>query len=66
MGRLTKAQRQRLVPEGLAERLTVMDAETLLAVHDFIHGLMEQRFGTANRGEAGRAALTKERSDERN
>ncbi len=41
--KLTKAQRARLVPEGLAERLTVMDSETLLAVHDLIHGLMGEQ-----------------------
>lgn len=62
--KLTKAQRARLVPEGLAERLTVMDSETLLAVHDLIHGLMEQRFGTNKRKEAGRQALQGEQHDD--
>lgn len=55
--RLTKAQRARLVPEGLAERITVMDDETLLAVHDFCHQEMERRYGTPKRSETARQAL---------
>ncbi|MGV6875864.1 hypothetical protein ACUSIJ_24665 [Pseudochelatococcus sp. B33] len=47
--RLTKAQRQRLIPANLRERIISMSDDEVLAVHDLTHEIMEDRTGTNKR-----------------
>lgn len=47
--RLTKAQRARLIPSDLRERISAMSDDDVLAVHDLTHKIMEDRTGTGRR-----------------
>lgn len=57
MGKLTKAQRRKLLDPNLVVILAALPDDELLAAHDLMHDLMEHRHGTNKRAEAGRLAL---------
>ncbi|MFD2248882.1 hypothetical protein FHS82_000991 [Pseudochelatococcus lubricantis] len=47
--RPTKAQRQRLIPADLRERIAAMSHDEVLAVHDLTHKIMEDRAAAGKR-----------------
>lgn len=54
--KLTKAQRKKLLDPNIVVILTALPDDELLAAHDLMHDLMEQRYGSNRRKDAGRAA----------
>lgn len=56
--KLTKAQRMKLISPELRSVVEALQDDELLAVHDLMHEIMERRYGSAKRSEAGRAALS--------
>ena len=54
--KLTKAQRKKLLDPNIIAILTALPDNELLAAHDLMHDLMEQRYGSKRRKAAGHAA----------